>query len=28
MGAPFFAGQMLMAAILHLSSQGGRNEED
>jgi len=28
MGAPFFAGQMLMAASLHLSSQGGRNEED
>jgi len=28
MGAPFFAGQMLMAAILHLSSQGGRDEED
>jgi hypothetical protein len=28
MGVPFFAGQMLMAAILHLSSQSTANEED
>jgi len=27
MGAPFFLGQMLMAAILHFSSQGSHEEE-